>query len=162
MKDHRENMMAGQENDTVKGLDAMSKSLFMLPLCLFLLFNAFPAFADLYDDCLTGCGKPLDSCIKQAHLTAGNIQEEQDYIAACNKTKDDCIQACKDAEASSSPSPPPKVEPPPRRPPVDLNGEIKTYENDTGDVPATPPQVQSPQAKPPVDLNGEIKTYEFK
>lgn len=105
----------------------MTKYLLILPLCLLLLSHALPVCADQYDDCLAGCGQPLASCIKKAKLTAGNIQEEHDLIAACNKNKADCIQGCKDAEASSNTPPHPQAQPPREKPPVDFNGEIKTY-----------------------------------
>ena len=104
----------------------MSKSMFILPLFLLLLLSqALPAFADQYDDCLAVCGQPLASCIEQAKLNAGDVQDEQDLIAACNKTKSDCIQVCKDAETAPD-SPPPQAQP--EKPPVELNGEIRTYE----------------------------------
>lgn len=117
----------------------MSKSLFILPFCLLLLSPAPPAGADQYDDCLKECSQPLASCVEQARLTAGNIQEEQDLIAACNKTKADCIQVCRDAEVTpTSPPPTPPHPSPEGKPTVDLDGGIKTYDG------------------------GGIKTYEFK
>ena len=83
----------------------MSKSLFILSLCLLLVSRALPAFADGYDDCLDGCRNTVAPCVEQVRLTAGNIQEEENLIAACERNKDACIQACRDAEANPSPPP---------------------------------------------------------
>lgn len=118
----------------------MSKTLFIVPLCLFILSRALPVFADQYDDCLNECNQNLAPCIEQIRISAGNIQEEKDSIAACNKAKADCIQACMAAE--TQPQAPPKEQPQELpsevQPPVDLNGDIKTYDHN------------------------EIKTFEFK
>ena len=117
----------------------MSKSLFILPLCLLLIFPTSPAGADQYEDCLKECSQPVAPCVEQARLTAGNVQEEQDLIAVCDKTKADCIQVCRDAEVTPVPPPSPPPQPSPEgKPPVDLDGGIKTYDG------------------------GGIKTYEFK
>jgi hypothetical protein len=106
----------------------MSKSLFFFSLCLLLLSHALPVSADQYDDCITSCNQTLAPCVDQARLTAGNVQEEQDSIAACEKNKAGCIQACKDAETTPSSPPPPQQQPPQQQPGADLNKGIKTYE----------------------------------
>jgi hypothetical protein len=80
---------------------SMSKSFYILSLSLFLLSHGLPVFADQYDDCIKGCNENLAPCIDQARLKAGNVQEEQDLIAACNKSKSECKKACSDAEAQS-------------------------------------------------------------
>lgn len=87
----------------------MSKSMFFLSLCLLPIILALPAFADQYDDCVTACNPNLAPCIEKARLSAGNIQEEQDMIAACEKIKADCIQKCKDDE--TRPQAPPAEQP---------------------------------------------------
>ncbi|HEX2768117.1 MAG TPA: hypothetical protein VHN12_02435 [Geobacteraceae bacterium] len=87
----------------------MSKLLFFLSLSLLLLSHGLPVFADQYDDCINDCKQNLAPCVDQARLTAGNVQEEQDLIAACEKSKADCIQGCKGAEAQ--PQPPPQEQP---------------------------------------------------
>jgi hypothetical protein len=87
----------------------MSKSMFFLSLCLLLLSHGLPVFADQYDDCINDCKQTVAPCVEQVRLTAGNIQEEQDLIAACEKSKADCIKACKDAE--TQPQPPPQEQP---------------------------------------------------
>jgi hypothetical protein len=74
-----------------------------------LLSHALPVFADQYDDCVKGCNENLAPCVAQARLNAGNIQEEQDTVAACEKSKSDCTKACSDAEAK--PQPPPQEQP---------------------------------------------------
>ena len=79
----------------------MSKSLFILSLCLMLLSHGLPVFADQYDDCVKECKENLAPCIEQAKLSAGNVQEEQDHINACKKGESDCIKACSDAEAQT-------------------------------------------------------------
>ena len=114
----------------------MSKLLFILALCFVLLTPALPAVADQYDDCVGGCSQGVPQCVEQARNSAGNIQEEQNSIAVCNKTKADCIHSCRDAEDPSPASPPPQ--PPREKPAVDLKSDIKTY-----------------------DSSG-VKTYEFK
>jgi len=78
----------------------MSKSIFFVSICLLLLSHALPVFADQYDDCVNGCNESLTSCINQSRLTAGNVQEEQDLIAACENNKADCTRACSEAEAT--------------------------------------------------------------
>ena len=83
----------------------MSNSLFYLALVLWSLSPAISVFADQYDDCINGCKLNLAPCIDQARLNAGNIQEEQDLIAACEKSKADCRKACSDAESQSEPPP---------------------------------------------------------
>lgn len=82
----------------------MSRLLFISSLCLLLLSSALPAIADQYDVCMKVCKDNLAPCIEQAKLNAGNIQEEQDSIAACEKAKSDCEKACSDAEANAQPS----------------------------------------------------------
>jgi hypothetical protein len=77
----------------------MSKSLLVVSLCLVLLAHGLPVLADDYDDCKNGCIQALAPCIEQAKINAGNIQEEEDTIAACEKSMNGCIQACNDAEA---------------------------------------------------------------
>jgi hypothetical protein len=74
-----------------------------------LLSHGLPVFADQYDDCINGCKQNLSPCVDQARQTAGNVQEEQDLIAACEKNKSDCIKACSEAEAM--PQPPPEEQP---------------------------------------------------
>jgi outer membrane biosynthesis protein TonB len=133
----------------------MSKSLFIGLLFLVLLTHGFPVFADQYDDCLNDCGQQAKPCIEQAKLTAGNVQEEQDMIAACEKIKADCIQACKDAEAQPQPPPQEQQAPPPQEQQAPPPQEQQ----------APPPQEQ--QAPPPQEqqsndtLNGNIKMYQF-
>jgi hypothetical protein len=105
----------------------MSKSLFFFSLCLLLLSYALPVSADQYDDCITSCNQPLAACVEQARLTAGNVQEEQDSIAACEKSKAVCIKACKDAETAPS-SPPQPQQQQQQQPGADFNNGIKTYE----------------------------------
>jgi hypothetical protein len=105
----------------------MPKSLFIVPLCLLLISHALPVCADEYDDCRTGCSQmDLAPCIEQARNSAGNIQEEQDGIAACEKSKADCFQTCKDATTTPDSPPPPQEQP--GIPGVDFNKGIKTYE----------------------------------
>ena len=89
------------EYPTGKGLESMSRLLSCMPLFFLLLFLSKPVFADQYDDCLLGCDQAQASCLEQARLTAGNIQEEEDMIAACQKTKENCAQACNDAETQT-------------------------------------------------------------
>jgi hypothetical protein len=83
----------------------MSKSFFFGFLCLLFLSHALPVFADQYDDCIKGCNENLTPCVGQARQTAGNVQEEHDLIAACEKDKTDCMKACSDAEAQTQPPP---------------------------------------------------------
>ena len=83
----------------------MPKSLFVVSLVLLLLSHGLPAFADQYRDCINGCNQAVAPCVDQARLTAGNVQEEQDLIAACENTKASCVQACRDADAPSAPPP---------------------------------------------------------
>lgn len=90
----------------------MSKSLFVVSLCLLLLSPGFPASADQYDDCLDGCKQSVAPCSEQARLTAGNVQDEQNLIAACESSKNDCLTACRNAEAQ--PEPPPQEQPEPQ------------------------------------------------
>ncbi len=104
----------------------MPKSILLL--CFLLLSSALPAAADQYDECISGCSPPVAPCIEQARLTAGNVQEEQDMIAACNKGKADCIQACKSAETTPMPPPETKEEPQKDQTDGDSNKDIKTYE----------------------------------
>ena len=106
----------------------MPKSKVLFLLCVMLLSSALSAAADQYDDCITGCSPPVVPCIEQARLTAGNIQEEQDAIAACEKNKADCLQACKSAETTPTAPPPPKEEPLKDQPDGDSHNGIKTYE----------------------------------
>lgn len=95
-----------------KGWMSMSKSLLLLSLCIVLLSPTLPVLADERGDCIDGCKQALAPCVEQARLTAGNIQEEQDLIAACKTKKVDCIDACKvAADAPDTPgSPPPPQE----------------------------------------------------
>lgn len=81
----------------------MTKSLFSLALGLLLLFCAIPAMADQYDDCVSGCEQNLKQCVEQVRLTAGNVQEEKDMIAACEGSKANCRQVCTDAETQPQP-----------------------------------------------------------
>jgi hypothetical protein len=74
-----------------------------------LLSQALPVFADQYDNCTKGCNENLAPCVEQARLTAGNVQEEQNMIATCKKSKSDCIKECSEAEAS--PQPPSEEQP---------------------------------------------------
>ena len=75
-----------------------------------------PAFADQYDDCVKGCNEGLTICINQVRLSAGNVQEEQDLNAACEKNKADCSKACSAAEvAPETPSQTPPEEQPQSR-----------------------------------------------
>jgi hypothetical protein len=85
----------------------MSISRFFLSLFLLFLCSVHPAFADQYDECINGCSQNLGPCSDQARLTAGNVQEEQDLIAACERNKLDCVQSCKDAETQPPPQPQP-------------------------------------------------------
>ena len=87
----------------------MSRSRFVLTLSLLLACYALPAAADQYDDCLANCQQAVAPCVEQARLNAGNIQEEEDSIAACEKGKAGCIQACRDAETQPQP---PQEQPP--------------------------------------------------
>jgi hypothetical protein len=89
----------------------MSKSLFFPLVCFLLLSNGLTVFADSYDDCIKVCNDKLAPCIDQARLNAGNIQEEEDSVSACEKGKADCIQACSDAEAQPQSPPPPPEQP---------------------------------------------------
>lgn len=82
----------------------MSKSILFLSLSL-LIFSNGTAFADQYEDCVTGCQEKVAPCVEQARLNAGNIQEEQDSIAACEKGRADCVHACSDAETKPYTSP---------------------------------------------------------
>jgi hypothetical protein len=116
----------------------MSKIVLFLLSGLLLFSHTVPAFADGYDDCLDGCRQTVAPCVEQVRLNAGNIKEEEDGIAACEKSKADCIQACKDAEAQPQSPPPAQEQPPQEQPPQDSTGvgtgngiktyEIKTYE----------------------------------
>jgi hypothetical protein len=115
----------------IKDRTPMSKSIFILPLFLLFISHGLPAFADPNYECRSSCSQIADSCFEQARLNAGNIQEQQDAISACRDAKGDCIRACRVPD--DVPAPPPaeqtQQEPPPReQPPVDSNGEIKTYE----------------------------------
>ncbi len=86
----------------------MCKMLSGVVLCLLLLSPAVPVSADQYDDCVAGCSQSsVTSCTEQARLSAGNVQEEEELIAACEKSRADCLKGCSDAEAQSS-SPPPQ------------------------------------------------------
>jgi hypothetical protein len=116
----------------------MSKSLFFLSLGVILHCGCLPALADQYDDCRNDCNRLSPPCIEQARLSAGNVQEEQDLIAACGQKKNDCIQACRDAEVQFQ-APPPEQSP-------ERSAE-------------QPVQPQQPPQQQPVN---EIKTYEFK
>ena len=94
-------------------------------ICILTLFLANSAFADGFDDCMSGCDQPNPACIEQARLSAGNVQEEENLIAACNKSVETCKEGCKGAEATSAPpTPPPAAEPPADT----LNGNIKIYQ----------------------------------
>lgn len=106
----------------------MTKMMLILSLCLVLPSHALPVFADERDDCINGCKQTVAPCIEQARLSAGNIQEEQDLIAACEKNKYECIDACKAADSIENTSPPPNVQPPQDQTISDFNKPIKTYE----------------------------------
>jgi hypothetical protein len=86
----------------------MSKSLFSISLGFLLLSCGMPAFADQYDDCIGVCAQNLTQCVDQSRLTAGNVQEEQELTAACQKSKADCRQACTDAETQPQSQPQPQ------------------------------------------------------
>ncbi len=123
----------------------MSKSLFILPLCLLLLSLGLPAFADQYDDCKLDCDQPVAPCVEQARLTAGNVQEEQDLIAACQKNKTDCIQACKEAEV--------QAQTPPQDQPQDQQQQPQDMPQQPQDMQQQPQgqpldQTQQPQEQP--------------
>ncbi len=79
-------------------------------LSLLFFSSAGVAYADQYDDCVAGCGQSASVCTEQVRVSAGNVQEEEDLIAACEKIRSDCQKGCSDAE-SQSPAPP--QEPPP-------------------------------------------------
>ena len=72
----------------------MTKVPFGVALGLMLVIHVVPATADQLDECMRGCEPPLASCIDQARLNAGNVQEEQDLIAACENSKIDCRRSC--------------------------------------------------------------------
>lgn len=88
----------------------MSKTVIFLALCLLLFSQGKNVRADDYDDCINGCKQSLSPCVDQTRLAAGNIQEEENMIAACEQSKAACIQACRDAEALPH-SPPPEPSP---------------------------------------------------
>jgi hypothetical protein len=84
----------------------MPRVLTGLALSLLLFSPVVPALADQYDDCLAGCGESVvASCIEQARLSAGNIQEEAELIAACEKARENCLKGCSDAESQNQPPP---------------------------------------------------------
>jgi len=87
----------------------MTRLVFALSLSVLLFSTGVPVLADQYDDCVSACNEALSPCTDQAKLNAGNVQEEQDSIAACEKSKADCIQACSAAEAQ--PQAPPQEQP---------------------------------------------------
>lgn len=133
----------------------MSKFI-ILPLCFLLISSALSAVADEYNDCRDACkAMDLAPCLEQAHNTAGNIQEEQASIATCNKTKADCVQSCKDKEATPDSPPPSQPQTPSEeKPAVDLNGGVKAY--DSNDI-----KTYDGNGIKTYDGN-EIKSYEFK
>ncbi len=71
--------------------------------CLLLFVCAAPAAADQYDDCVTGCSQSVPPCEEQAKIGAGNVQEEQDLIAGCERVRLDCITACREADVPTQP-----------------------------------------------------------
>jgi len=77
----------------------MTKLLFSLSLTVLLLSTGVPVLADQYDDCVSACNEALSPCIDQAKLNAGNVQDEQDSIAACEKSNTDCMEACSNTKA---------------------------------------------------------------
>ncbi len=85
----------------------MSRYLLGGALTLLLLSPAVPVSADQYDDCMENCRQRLASCIDQAHTAAGNVQEEQELLASCERSKEECNQACTTAEVQPEPSPAP-------------------------------------------------------
>jgi hypothetical protein len=92
----------------------MSKVRFVISICCFVIvLSVMTAGADQYDDCLDNCNHNADPCIEQARLSAGNVQEEQDMVAACNNNKSECIKACHDAatQPQSTPQEQPQEQP---------------------------------------------------
>jgi hypothetical protein len=90
----------------------MSRVLSGVALSL-LFLSSVSAHADQYDDCVAGCAQSASVCTEQVRVTAGNVQEEEELIAACEKIRSDCQRGCSDAE-SQSPAPP--QDPPPGNP----------------------------------------------
>ena len=90
----------------------MSNVLSGVALSLLFFSSAAVACADQYDDCVAGCGQSASVCTEQVRVTAGNVQEEEDLIAACEKIRSDCQKGCSDAE-SQNPAP---QDPPPGNP----------------------------------------------
>ncbi|MDD2853499.1 MAG: hypothetical protein PHY09_16555 [Desulfuromonadaceae bacterium] len=86
----------------------MTKSLLMIALGLTIFGQSAAAVADEYDDCKAACRNGVVPCIDQVKISAGNIQEEEDMIAACKKESIDCIQRCDDAETKPTPAAPPE------------------------------------------------------
>jgi len=121
----------------------MLNRLCMLSLLMVIHMFCLPVYADQYDDCLHDCSQKLAPCVEQAHLTAGNVQEEQDLVAACDKNKEECIKVCRDAEVQSQPQSQPQPVPQPSHQEnkgTENSGGIKTYDGSSSG----------------------IKTYEFK
>ncbi len=83
----------------------MAKKLLFIALTSLLLTAPLTAHSDDYDDCKSACNQALDPCVEQAKLNAGNIQEQEDQIAACRKKEQDCIKGCSDSEAAPQASP---------------------------------------------------------
>ncbi len=82
----------------------MLKVLSGLVLSLSLLSATMPALADQYEECIAGCGESaVTTCNEKARLSAGNVQEEADMIAACEKARENCLKVCNDAEAQVQP-----------------------------------------------------------
>jgi hypothetical protein len=104
----------------------MLKLLRSVLLCLLLLSIASVASADSYDDCVSACDQQLAPCIEQIKLSAGDIQAEEDGIAACKENLGDCKRGCSTAEVQPEAPPPPPQEPPEET----LNGNIKIYQFD--------------------------------
>lgn len=47
-------------------------------------------------ECQTDCRLTYTGCVEQARLNAGNIQEEQEAVAACENRLEKCIDICHD------------------------------------------------------------------
>lgn len=141
-----------------RGRQFMTRFRLALSLCLVVLFQGQSVFADGFDDCLDNCGQNLAPCIDQARLTAGNVQEEQDMIAACNKTKSDCIQGCRDAEAQ------PQTQPQPQPQEQSQEQSQEQPQEQPQQQPQPPPQEQpqqQPQEQQGEDTLNGLKIYKF-
>ena len=124
-----------------RDLTRMTKIVFFLFLgLLFFSHDVFPVFAEGYDACRDACNQTAAPCVEQLQHSPGNSQEEEGRIAACEKSKADCIQACKDTEAQ------PQSQPPAQEAPAQVQ----------------PAQVQPTQESTGVGTTNGIKTYEIK